>query len=219
MVRNKEKFQQAVVLRKRGFTLEEIAKYCDIAKSTASAWLKNESFSKRISVTNKRRAGQENAKRLKMLAKGRQRERLLRYKNAETSAVTEFKNYQNNSLFMAGLNIYLTSGDFSEQQPIRITHKNPAVHRIFIKFIDQYMGIDKSNIKFWLLLYQGMSEESSMKKWSKQTSLPYSQFYKNQFITNQSTKTLHYGVGNTIIASTHHKRKLQVWVNLLQKEW
>ena len=52
MVRNQEKYDQAVSLRKRGFTLEEIAKYCDISKSTASTWLKNKAFSNLRVVEN-----------------------------------------------------------------------------------------------------------------------------------------------------------------------
>ena len=44
MVRNQEKLAQVVSLRKRGFTLDEIAKYCDISKSTASEWLKNNNY-------------------------------------------------------------------------------------------------------------------------------------------------------------------------------
>ena len=56
MVRNKEKYEQAV-LRKRGFTLAEIAKYCDIAKSTASKWLKEEAFSQAVTTQNAKRAG------------------------------------------------------------------------------------------------------------------------------------------------------------------
>jgi orotate phosphoribosyltransferase-like protein len=52
MVRNKDKYEQAVSLRKRGFTLAEIAKYCDISKSTASVWLKDEAFSEVVKAQN-----------------------------------------------------------------------------------------------------------------------------------------------------------------------
>ena len=50
MVRNKEKYEQVLSLRKRGFTLEELAKYCNIAKSTASKWLKEEAFSAEVTI-------------------------------------------------------------------------------------------------------------------------------------------------------------------------
>ena len=71
MVRNKQKFEQAVEFRKKGFTLDEIAKICDVSKSTASKWLKNKAFSQSVTVQNKRRAVQENARRLRLLNKAR----------------------------------------------------------------------------------------------------------------------------------------------------
>lgn len=94
MVRNKEKYDQAVRLRKRGFTLEEIAKYCDISKSTASKWLKNKAFSAQVTKQNVKRAGAENAKRLKLINKARGTERVARYREAVRSAETEFKHYK-----------------------------------------------------------------------------------------------------------------------------
>ena len=75
MVRNKQKFEQAVEFRKKGFTLDEIAKICDVSKSTVSKWLKNKAFSQSVTVQNKRRAGQENARRLRLVNKARSGER------------------------------------------------------------------------------------------------------------------------------------------------
>ncbi len=58
-----------------------------------------------------------------------------------------------------------------------------------------------------------------MKRWKIATTLPYSQFYKNQFINTEKTKkTLHYGVGNTIIGNTVLKHKLTKWIELSLKE-
>jgi hypothetical protein len=81
------------------------------------------------------------------------------------------------------------------------------------------LGVDKSKIHIWLQLYGETSEEKAMKQWSKATALPYSHFYKNQFVNKESKKTLHYGVGNIIIGSTYHKQKLKTWVELAKKMW
>ncbi|MCA9362838.1 helix-turn-helix domain-containing protein [Candidatus Kaiserbacteria bacterium] len=219
MVRNKEKYQQAIGLRKRGFTLVEIAKYCDISKSTASKWLKNKLFSESVTKQNKRRAGLENVKRLKLINKAKLNERRQRYLDAERSAKIEFKNYQSNPIFLPALTAYLASGDVKSERDIRFSHVSPELHRLIIKFCINFLGIDKEKIHLWLHLYGSMSEEKSMKKWSKITTIPYSQFYKNQFINNNAAKVLHDGVGNTIICNTYHKRKLKVWLNLAIKKW
>lgn len=211
--------QQVIDLRKRGFTLEEIAKYCDISKSTASKWLKNKAFSAVVTKQNIKRAGQDNAKRLKLINKARGTEIKRRYTDAERSAKTEFTHYKTQPLFMAGLTAYVASGDHKDERNLRLSSTDIDLHRLFIKFAEEYLGVEKSSIKIWLLLYQGMSEEKCMKKWSKSTTIPYSQFHKNQFLKQNSKKVLHDGVGNTIICSTYHKRKLNTWLKLVKKEW
>ena len=219
MVRNEEKYEQAVGLRKRGFTLEEVAKYCDISKSTASLWLKNKAFSAQVTKQNVKRAGAENAKRLRLIAKARSGERKRRYADAAASAKVEFSHYRTNPLFMNGLTAYVAAGDSKDDRVIRLSHISPELHRLFIKFVVQFLGVEKSKIHVWLLLYKGTSEERAMKIWSKTTTIPYSQFFKNQFVNKTNQIPLHSGVGNTIIGSTYHKQKLKAWVQLAKKEW
>jgi hypothetical protein len=82
----------------------------------------------------------------------------------------------------------------------------------------QYFGVERSKIRFWILLYPDLSEPICMKHWSKALALPYSQFYKNQVIQGRSKKrTLQFGVGNTIIVSTVLKHKLNRWIELAEE--
>jgi predicted transcriptional regulator len=219
MVRNEEKYKQALQFRARGFTLEEIAKICDVSKSTVSKWLKNNSISESVTKQNKNRAGQENAKRLKLVNKARTGERALRYKEILKSAETEFKHYKTNPLFVAGLMLYAASGDLVDGRTIRLSTSRFTPHKLFISFAVDFLGVSKSSINFWILLRNSKDEEVVMRKWKSVTTLPYSQFYKNQVIKSQTKKqTLHFGVGNTIIGSTVLKRKLIRWIELMQKE-
>lgn len=219
MVRNEEKFEQALLFRKRGFTLEEIAKICEVSKSTASKWLKNNTISNNVTKQNKKRAGVENAKRLKLINKARSSERTVRYDEAVRAAETEYKHYKNNPLFVAGLMLYVGEGDSKHPRLIRLASSKMDVHAIFIRFVLDFLSVDKKSIKFWLLLYADHNEELCMRKWKAVTTLPYSQFYKNQVINGGSSKrTLQYGVGNTIIGSTVLKCKLNRWIELLTKD-
>jgi transcriptional regulator with XRE-family HTH domain len=219
MVRNEDKFEQALQFRKRGFTLEEIAKICEVSKGTVSKWLKNNPISASVTKQNKKRAGQENAKRLKLMSKTRERERETKYREAIRSAETEYKHYKSSPLFMAGLMLYYTQGDLKNEHQIRLSGTEEKAHKVFIKFATEYMGVSKGSIHFWILLYKGQSEELCMKRWKAATSLPYSQFYKNQYINTKKTKdTLHNGVGNTIIGNTVLKHKLNRWIELALKE-
>jgi transcriptional regulator with XRE-family HTH domain len=219
MVRNQEKYEQAMQFRKRGFTLAEIAKICEISKSTASIWLKNKAFSDTVTKQNKKRAGVDNAKRLKLINKARVSERANRYNDIARAAETEFKHYKNDPRFVAGVMIALVQGETTTAGVIRVTSSRLAVHKVFIRFAVEYLGVAKEKIHLWLLLYPDLSEEVCMKKWRNVTGIPFSQFYKNQVVgTKSSKRTLHHGVGNTIIASTVLQRKLERWLELIVKE-
>jgi transcriptional regulator with XRE-family HTH domain len=219
MVRNEEKYEQAVSLRKRGFTLEEIAKYCDISKSTASKWLQNNTFSAQVTKQNKRRAGQENAKRLRLVNKARGGERSVLYREAERSAETEYKHYKKDPLFVAGLMLYHSEGDLKNEHTIRLTGSKIDSHRIFLRFATEYLGVDSSSVRIWLLLYPIHKEEQCVRKWKQITGLSLSQFGKNQYLKNNPKKqTLHFGVGNTVIGNKVLKTKIGHWIKLLAKD-
>ena len=219
MVRNQENLDQAIRLRERGFTLQEIAKVCDVSKSTISKWLAGSDISARVTKQNKRRAGLANVNRLKLINKARNIEREKKYQEAVIEAEVSFKHYRKDPLFIAGLMLYIGEGDNKDRAKIRIANSRASVHRIYIDFMVAYFGIERSKIRFWVLLYPDLSEGACMKYWSKALKLPYSQFYKNQVIQGKSKKrTLQFGVGNTIIVSTVLKYKLNRWIELAEKD-
>jgi transcriptional regulator with XRE-family HTH domain len=219
MVRNQENLDQAIQLRERGFTLQEIAKVCDVSKSTISKWLAGSDISAKVTERNKRRAGLANVSRLKLINKARNIEREKKYQEAVKEAEVSYKHYRNDPLFIAGLMLYIGEGDNKDRAKIRIANSRTSVHRIFIDFMIAYFGIERSKIRFWVLLYPDLSEPVCMKQWSKVLKLPYSQFYKNQVIQGKSKKrALQFGVGNTIIVSTVLKYKLNRWIELAEKD-
>ncbi len=214
-----EAYEQAIAFRKRGFTYTEIAKICGVSVGTISAWLKPLPFSRDITAQNTARAAKENKKRMVSINKARTAERAKQYDQVVHMAETEYQNYRRSPLFVAGLMLYISEGDNTHTRLIRLTNSRPELHKIFIKFLLTYLGVERSTIKFWLLLYPDLDEVVCMKHWSKKTGISVAQFYKNQVIQGRSLKqTLHFGVGNTIIGSTLLKKKLNRWIELSLKE-
>ena len=219
MIRLEEKYQQAIEFRKRGFTYSEIAKIVGVSTSTVSVWLKDKPFSKKIKEENIKRAAKDNVKRIGLINKARKAERTRTYAGAIKSAETEYRHYKKDALFIAGLMIYVGEGDNRDKRLIRMANARMDLHLIFLKFLITYLGVEKTKIRFWLLLYPDLNEVQCMKKWSKSLKLPVSQFYKNQVIEGRSKKrTLHFGVGNIIIGNTVLKVKLNRWIELATEE-
>jgi predicted transcriptional regulator len=219
MIRKTAQFEQAAQLRKRGFTYDEIAKIVDVSKSTVSSWISRETWSVRIKEDNQRRAARENSKRISLLNTARGNQNKKRYAEAERSAVTEFKHYKHNPLFIAGLMLYIALGDATTGHQMRITSIRMDSHRIFISFATEYLGVSRETVRFWLSLYPDLKPEKCSRAWSKAIGIPLSQFHKYQIVDGLSKKTtLHSGVGNTIIGSTVLKKKLMKWMDLASKE-
>jgi transcriptional regulator with XRE-family HTH domain len=214
-----EAYEQAISFRKRGFTYTEIAKICGVSVGTISAWLRPLPFSDKITLQNKARAAVDNKKRMMSINKARTTERAKQYAEVVRLAEVEYQNYRIQPLFMAGLMLYVGEGDNTHTRLIRLSNSRPEIHKIFIKFLVTYLGVEKNTVRFWLLLYPDLNEITCMKHWSKKTGISVAQFYKNQVIQGRSKKrTLHFGVGNTIIGSTHLKKKLDRWIELALKE-
>lgn len=214
-----EAYQQALSFRRRGFTYREIAKICNVSVSTLSNWLAHEPFSTEVAKDNIRKATNENTKRLVLINKARISERKLQYSEVVRQAVVEYQNYHTNPLFIAGIMVYASQGDVHNEKVIRLSNSRTDQHRIFIRFLTTYLGVEKAKIRIWLLLYPDHDEIACMKHWCKKTGISVAQFYKNQVITSRSHKpTLHFGVGNTIIGSTLLKKKLMRWIELATKE-
>ena len=220
MIRKSAQFTQACEFRKRGFTYEEIAKIVGVSKGTVSNWLSRETWSQSIAQDNRKRVSRENSKRISLLNKARGNQFKKLYAEAERSAVTEFRHYRHNPLFIAGIMLYLSDGGTSEGHRIRITSVRKDVHRIFIRFACEYLGVPREKVRFWLLLHANHDPLPISRAWSKILKIPLSQFHKYQVSKGEIKKhTLHDGVGNTIIGGAVLKKRLNTWIELALKEF
>ena len=215
MVSNDDAKAQAALLRKRGFTLAEIAKVCDVSKATVSRWLRTDPDSAAVTAQNKRRAGIENAKRLRLINKARQTERAKRIEELLAQAALEYKHYRTQPLFQAGLMVYGSLGDRRVSHQIRLSSHRADMHAVFLRFADEFLGVSSRRVRFWLLLSEAQRERACVRYWAKTLPLPAQRFGKTQLIGGGNARPpLHSGVGNTIIGSTALKRKLDHWLTL-----
>ncbi|QQR64685.1 helix-turn-helix domain-containing protein [Candidatus Kaiserbacteria bacterium] len=220
MIRKSAQYEESCRLRKRGFTYTEIAHVVGVSKSTVSIWLSHETWSISVTNDNKKRTSKENGKRIGLLNKARSNQLKKQYAEAERSATISFKHYKHFPAFIAGIMLYAALGDCSLSNQIRISTSRKSAHRIFITFMQEYLGVPRENIRFWLLLYPTHSPEKVSRIWSRSIRVPITQFHRYQVLEKQNTiQTLHDGVGNTIIGNTILKRTLLKWVTLAEKEY
>ena len=90
-------------------------------------------------------------------------------------------------LRLAGALLYECEGTKLRKDPrykntfiyaIEFTNSNPVLVSLFLRFMKEELGIDRSKIKGQLFLYPDLNRTQVMKTWSEKTSLPLEQFQK-----------------------------------------
>lgn len=214
-----ERYEEAVRLRKRGFTYREIAHMVGASKSTISGWFSHETWSQEVTKRNSDRATKENGKRVSLLNKARSNQLMKMYANVRRTAEIEYRHYKKDPLFIAGLSVYLTQGDAESAQNIRFSSSRQPSHRIVIDFACTYLGVPREKIRTWLLLYPAHDPLMCTRSWSSALNIPVHQFGTYHIVPGKNTtKRLRFGVGNTIIGGAVLKYTLNVWIEILQQD-
>lgn len=204
---------EAFELRKQGKTYREIQEILKISRSTLCDWFKNEEWSKHIKKLNTDKHIKISTEHLNKMNEGRRLMLEKKYKQIEEIAKKEFEIYKNDSLFMAGLMLYAGEGDRLDKGTIRLANIDFNLHKIFIKFCEKFLKIDRSTIKISILLYPDLDINTCIEKWLSELSISKNNLYKPQVIQGKFRKRrLHFGVGTTIILNSFLKRKLLFWI-------
>ena len=150
---------------------------------------------------------------------GRRRTLEAYYQKAEKEAEEEFEIHKNNPLFMAGLMLYAGEGDQRDKSTIRLANVDFFLHRIFIKFSEEFLKISREKMKLSVLLYPDLDVSICTQRWLTELNIPQENLYKPQIIQGKlKTRKLHFGVGTTIILGSFLKRKLMFWIKVAKQE-
>lgn len=88
------------------------------------------------------------------------------------------KNITEAKLFGLGIGIYWGEGNKANKNTIRVGNSDPALLRIFIRFLTKFFGVKKEDLKFHLHLFSDISTDQAMHFWSVELKIKKRQFYK-----------------------------------------
>lgn len=213
---NSELRQLAVNLRKeKELSYSEIKKQLGIPKSTLSYWLKEMPLSeqrirhlKKVGYENGE-AGREKYRNTMRLKRENEDDRVYQYYLKKLSNVSE------SALFVAGLMLYLGEGDKKNNTRIVLANTDFNIIQFFIKWLIQFMKVEKDQIRVQLHLYEDMDIEKVTKIWQDRLGIDDSQFYKtsirkikeNSFNYSDSTR---HGTCSIYVLGVERKRHLSM---------
>ena len=191
---------QALILRKRGYSVGSIAKKLSVSKSTASYWCRD------VSLSSKQI--QEIAERSKHhatlnLLKSSEKQRELRQHNIEVATKKgsrEVGKLSVRDIHMIGLGLYWGEGYKKGSQEWGFTNSDPAMIKFYIEWLSVSYKIPKNDLILRVSINSQHAHRVKIVEdyWSTLTKIPISQFTKTSLIKVYSKKTYensetHYG--------------------------
>lgn len=168
---------QAISLRKKGFSLKEVSEKLDIAKSTASSWLQN------INLNQK---AQERLKKLKIL--GQYKSRFIKkikrdnlIKDFHLKAYKEIHeiHFDKNVCKLFCALLYWCEGAKTNSSCVKFINSDPKMVFVFLKLLRISFKIDEQKFRARLHLHDYHNEAKQKKFWSKIIKIPIKQFNKS----------------------------------------
>ncbi len=139
----------------RGYPLDEKK----ILELRQKGWEKGEVARERYRCTMRKK------KEAKILMVYEQQRRSLRYLSKET-------------LFVAGLMLYLGEGSKTDPNKIALANTDVKIITFFIKWLEDFLMVRRTDIKIWLHLYPNMDIKEEKQYWQDKLDFSSEQFYK-----------------------------------------
>ena len=88
------------------------------------------------------------------------------------------KNLDEAKLFGLGVGLYWGERTKADKGSVRLGNSDPALMRVFIKFLIKFFNIKKSDLKFHLHTFTDINLRDAKNYWMKELNIKENQFYK-----------------------------------------
>lgn len=212
-----EKKIQAEILRRKGFSVGDIAKKLGVAKSSASIWCREIELSdpqKETLRINAIKSG--NTGRL-MGAEMNKQKRLVSLEKAREFAKENIKITPENESLLAGLCLYWAEGSKSMSSRLKFTNSDPKMMLFMMKWLEKNFDVKSRDLipRISINNIHEPRQNKVLNFWSSTLNIPKEQFRKTTFIKTKLKKVYanhdnYYG----ILAIGVHKSTM-IWYKIL----
>ena len=174
--------QKAIKLRLASkLSYSAIRKKLGVPKSTLSYWLRGLPLDEK-EIKIRQRAGWKKSEAGRERFRNTMRQKkLVKEKELYNYYLDRFKqkyDVDSDVLFVAGLMLYMGEGDKKTTSRIALSNTDPNLIKFFILWMENYLGVQKQDVKIQLHLYDNMELEREYIFWQTTLGLAKSQFYK-----------------------------------------
>ncbi len=210
-------YNEALALRLKGYSYNEINERLGIAKSTLSSWFSDVKLSPHAISRLKKRvsAGTLNG----LVRRNKEQTVIARNRASEiqSKARLEVRELTNNDLLLIGVALYWAEGYKRLKRvngreitahSVSLTNSDPEIVFSFIQFLCKSLGVDREKIVIEMRLFEHIDANKAIEYWSHITGLSRSQFRKPLYPVSSASKgkrplnRLPYGTVQVIVSDT-----------------
>ena len=177
--------EEAIVLRKAGYSYTYIQKKIGVSKSTLSKWLSSLPY-----ISNQETIDKIDKARL-MANEAQRAKKRKSIVDARKLAIKDIGKFTKRDLFMFGVGLY--TGEGSKTSCLRIVNSDPKIIKTSIKWFKKICGLQNINFSIRIHTYPDNNQEDSVIFWMKETGLPRSAFLKTWVDVRTNKKKKNYG--------------------------
>ncbi len=207
---------EAINLRKKGYTFQEIIKEIKVAKSTLSNWISQE-ISKLEENKIKKITQKKGLIKLIKINKSRSLKIIKKEKQIQEKYARQIKKIDSKALFWLGLGLYMAEGAKTGRWKPIFYNSDPSLNMIMTKYFIETCKTPKNKIHIQLVLHKGISENKAKNYWSGILQIPKKMFYNASYVESKTSKgkrpinTLPYGTVQIAVGKKEVFNKIKGW--------
>lgn len=179
----------AQLMRKKGKSIKEIARFLEVSRSSVSVWCRDVKLTfKQIKNLHERMVTGGYIGRLKGAYLQRSKKEL-KIKEYEQLGIKNIGNLNNRELLLIGIGLYLGEGN-KQGNKFQFTNSNPDIVRLIILWLEKCFKVKRNNLDLTIFinLVHINREQKLLDYWTKITKTNIDQFHKTIFIKSKNKK-------------------------------
>jgi len=206
--------KRAIVLRKRGYSIGEIAKEVNASKGSVSNWVKDIKLSPRLLERLKSRpfanAVVEKRRKTRIAKEQLIRQGKIEFASGQIRAINQY------DLKLIGSALYWAEGSKTKRSMVRVSNSDPDFIKTMMKFFTEICRVPQKKFRIYIHIHSPKAVNEAEKYWSKITGVSYKQFYKTYVAKSSATKnkreTLPMGTCEINICDTNLFLQITGWI-------
>ncbi len=202
--------QDAIDLRRKGFTYDEIQKHLKISKGTLSFWLRDIPFTLSTESYYKKRSLCFHNSQVSHQRKIQRTSQIVSETKREILAVKLYE------LKLLGAIAYWTEGSKTQDNQVKFTNSDPKLIKFILRWLREICFVPENKLRVHLRIHGDLDREETERYWSKLTGIKLDKFHKTTFKTSNSESKRHnklkYGIASITVCDTNLFYKIKGWI-------